>query len=50
VEGHTIADVIQEDPHYLTWVAENTDLDIHADILDAIGVSFEEAARNAKLR
>ena len=49
-KGHTIADVILEDPHYLTWAAENTDLDLHADIIDSIGESFEEAARNAKLR
>jgi hypothetical protein len=49
-KGHTIKDVLFEDPHYLTWLAENTDLDLHADILDAIGESFEEAARNAKLR
>lgn len=49
-KGHSLADVIKEDPHYVTWLSESTDLDIHADIVDEIGLSFEEAARNAKLR
>lgn len=49
-KGHTIADVLIEDPHYLTWLAENTDLDIHADILEEVEKSFIDAAFNARLQ
>ena len=49
-KGMTIADLLEHDPHYLLWVSENTSLDLDHSILDDIGVSFEEAARNAKLK
>ena len=49
-KGMTIADLLEHDPYYLFWISENTSLDLDHSILDDIGVSFEEAARNAKLK
>lgn len=48
-KGHTIADVMLDDPSYLLWLASNTAIDLHADIISEIETSFEDAARNAKL-
>jgi len=33
-QGESLQDVLDTDPDYVLWMAENTDLDFHADIID----------------
>lgn len=49
-KGHSIKDVMLEDPQYIIWLSESGTLDIHSDIIDEIETSFIDAAMNAKLR
>lgn len=41
-KGESIADLMEIDPHYLIWVHENTDLELHADLYDEAAGSLEE--------
>lgn len=47
--GYSIGDLMMDDPGYLLWLHKNTDFELHADLIDELETSFEEAARNAKL-
>jgi hypothetical protein len=47
--GYSIGDLMMDDPGYILWLHHNTDFELHADLLDELETSFEEAARNAKL-
>ena len=33
-EGETIQDILDNDPQYLCWLVDNTDFDLHCDLLD----------------
>lgn len=48
-KGETIADLLFDDPAYLEWLHTNTDFELHADLLDEVQTSYEDAARNARL-
>jgi hypothetical protein len=48
-KGETIADLLFDDPAYLEWLHNNTDFELHADLLDEVQTSYEDAARNARL-
>ncbi len=48
-KGESIADLLFDDPAYLEWLHKNTDFELHADLLDEVQTSYEDAARNAKL-
>lgn len=48
-KGETIGDLIFDDPGYLEWLHKNTDFELHADLLDEVETSYEDAARNARL-
>ena len=48
-KGFTIKEILEDQPHYLTWLSENTDFDIDHKILDLVETSYEDAARNARL-
>lgn len=34
--GETIEDIIEVDPDYLVWVTENTDLELHAALMELV--------------
>jgi uncharacterized protein (DUF3820 family) len=48
-KGETIADLLFNDPAYLEWLHKNTDFELDHVLLDEVQISYEDAARNAKL-
>lgn len=40
-QGIEIGEVMQDDPDYLMWLVENTDFDIHADLMDEMETTLD---------
>ncbi|MGYP001338022402 len=44
-KGLALSEIIENDPQYLVWLVDNTDLDFHSEIMDEAQLGADEQQR-----